>query len=195
MELAANRLPWLVVGLGNPEAGYLQNRHNLGFRALDALEAKVKVGWGRKFGGDFAQGDLGGVKALLLKPSTFMNRSGEAVAPAAGFFKVPAERVLVLHDELDLPLGRLQLKQGGGHGGHNGLRSIEAALGTREFGRVRLGIGRPPAGWDAADFVLSDFRPDELNAVEVEVQAAVAAVEAVLAQGLQKAMNQQNRRA
>ena len=167
--------PLLIAGLGNPESRYQGNRHNLGFRVLDVWAAKLKV--------------------LLLKPLTFMNRSGESVEPAARFFKVSPADLIVAHDELDLPLGRLQLKQGGGHGGHNGLRSIEAALGTREFGRLRLGIGRPPEGWDAADFVLADFLKEEAAEVEMEVQQAVAALQAVVEQGIKKAMNAHNRRA
>jgi PTH1 family peptidyl-tRNA hydrolase len=123
-----------------------------------------------------------------------MNRSGEAVQQATQFFKVLSAEVLVVHDELDMPLGRIQLKRGGGTGGHNGLRSIEAALGTKEFGRLRLGIGRPPAAWDPADYVLSDFTKDEQNAVADEVKAAVAACEAVIREGIQKAMNHHNRR-
>ena len=187
--------PLLIAGLGNPESRYQGNRHNLGFRVLDVWAAKLKLEWGRKFDGELGQGQIGETKVLLLKPLTFMNRSGESVEPAARFFKVSPADLIVAHDELDLPLGRLQLKQGGGHGGHNGLRSIEAALGTREFGRLRLGIGRPPEGWDAADFVLADFLKEEAAEVEMEVQQAVAALQAVVEQGIKKAMNAHNRRA
>ncbi len=143
----------IVGGLGNPEPRYARNRHNLGFRVVDALGDQIGAEWGRKFEGELGQGSMkasGGAgadaKVLLLKPQTFMNRSGDSVAPAARFFKLELSQVLVVHDELDLELGRIQLKQGGGTGGHNGLRSIEAAMGSREFGRLRLGIGRPPAG-------------------------------------------------
>jgi PTH1 family peptidyl-tRNA hydrolase len=186
--------PLLFVGLGNPEPRYQRNRHNLGFRAIEALGAKIGAEWARKFGGELGQGVIGEAKVLLLKPLTFMNRSGEAVAPAARFFKVPLPQLWVVHDELDLELGRVQLKQGGGTGGHNGLRSIEAALGAREFGRLRLGIGRPPAGWDPADYVLSDFPKSEDEAVEAEVQAALAAMLAVVTEGTKKAMTEYNRR-
>ena len=188
------RLPCLVVGLGNPEPRYARNRHNLGFRVLDALAARMGVEWARKFDGLFGQGSLDGAKVLLLKPQTFMNRSGDSVAPAARFFKLGPAELWVAHDELDLELGRIQLKQGGGNGGHNGLRSIEAALGSRDFGRLRLGIGRPPAGWDPADYVLSDFDRSEEEQVEAEVQSALAALTAVVSEGTQKAMNQHNRR-
>ena len=183
----------LIVGLGNPEPRYQRNRHNLGFRVVDALGEKIGAEWARKFDGELAQGNVGGVKVLLLKPQTFMNRSGDSVAPAVRFFKLALTQVLVAHDELDLELGRIQLKQGGGSGGHNGLRSIEAALGSKDFGRLRLGIGRPPAEWDAADYVLSDFAKSEEEAVEVEVQSALAALTAVISEGMQKAMTQHNR--
>jgi len=192
----------LVVGLGNPEPRYRRNRHNLGFRVVDALGAKIGAEWTRKFDGELGQATVGalagkpaggGTKVLLLKPPTFMNRSGDSVAPAARFFKVELAQVWVVHDELDLELGRIQLKQGGGNGGHNGLRSIEAALGSKDFGRLRLGIGRPPAEWDAADYVLSDFTKEEEGAVEAEVQAALAALTAVITEGMQKAMTQHNR--
>ncbi len=186
--------PILIVGLGNPETRYQRNRHNLGFRVVDALAAKLGAEWTRKFDGELAQGTMGVAKVLLLKPQTFMNRSGDSVAPAARFFKLELGQVLVVHDELDLELGRIQLKQGGGNGGHNGLRSIEAALGSKDFGRLRLGIGRPPAEWDPADYVLSDFTKLEEAAVETEIQAALAALTAVTSEGMQKAMTQHNRR-
>ncbi len=184
----------LVVGLGNPEPRYAHNRHNLGFRVLDALAGVLKVDWARRFDGELGQAQVAGRRIYLLKPLTFMNRSGDSVGPAARFFKLSPAEVLVAHDELDLPLGRIQLKVGGGHNGHNGLKSVEAGLGTKEFGRLRLGIGRPPAEWDPADFVLADFQKQELDAVEAEVQQAVAALSAVLAQGMTKAMNEHNRR-
>lgn len=183
-----------MVGLGNPERQYRDNRHNFGFRVLDAIGEKLKVDWQRKFDGELGQGKIGDRRVMVQKPLTFMNRSGDSVGPAVRFYKVPLSQLLVVHDELDLPLGRLQLRQGGGHGGHNGLRSIEAALGSKDFGRLRLGIGRPPAGWDPADHVLSDFRQEEVAAVADAVTAAVTAVEAVLTVGFAKAMNEHNRR-
>lgn len=186
----------LFAGLGNPEPRYQHNRHNLGFHALEALALALgnAIGaWGRKFNGELAQGAIGGTKVFLLKPETFMNRSGDSVAPALRFFKLEPASLWVVHDELDLDLGRIQLKQGGGTGGHNGLRSIEASLGSREFGRLRLGIGRPPAGWDPADYVLSDFQKSEVEAVKAEVQSAVAAMRAIVAEGAKKAMNEHNR--
>ncbi len=183
----------LIVGLGNPEPRYQRNRHNLGFRVVDGFGAKIGAEWARKFDGELGQGVVSGTKVLLLKPQTFMNRSGDSVAPVARFFKVEPAQIWVVHDELDLELGRIQLKQGGGNGGHNGLRSIEAALGSKDFGRLRLGIGRPPMNRDAAGYVLSDFESSEEEAVEAEVQAALAALSAVVTEGMQKAMTQHNR--
>jgi len=186
--------PHLLVGLGNPEPRYARNRHNLGFRVVDALGAQIGADWARKFDGELGQAVIAGEKVLLLKPMTFMNRSGDSVAPTARFFKVPPSRVWVAHDELDLDFGRVQLKQGGGTAGHNGLKSIAASLGSKDFGRLRLGIGRPPAGLDPADYVLSDFTKSEEPEVAAEVEVAAAALTALVAEGIQKAMNQHNRR-
>ena len=133
----------LVVGLGNPGAGHASNRHNIGFMAVDAIVRRHGFGPFRaKFHGEIAQGDVAGVKVLALKPTTYMNDSGRSVAAAAGFFKIPPADVVVLHDELDLAEGRLRVKRGGGHAGHNGLRSIHAHVGA-DYRRIRLGIGHP----------------------------------------------------
>ena len=187
--------PLLVVGLGNPEPRYQGNRHNLGFRVVDALGVRAGARWSERFRSQLGQGSLGDARLFLLKPLTFMNASGEAVAAAAKFYKIPPEAILVAHDELDLPLSRIQLRIDGGHGGHNGLRSIEGLLGSRAFGRLRLGIGRPPVGWDAANYVLSDFETSERAEVDREVEAATAAAEAAVVDGMQAAMNRFNRRA
>lgn len=191
----------LVVGLGNPGERYQATRHNLGFRVIDLIAER----WGRpafrdKFKGTWAQVELpapsGREKVFLLKPLTFMNLSGESVQPAAAFFKEPPERVLVLHDELDLPLGRLMLKQGGGAGGHNGLKSVTERLGTPGYLRLRLGIGRPPVEFrgDTADFVLQGFPPPDQPTVDRLLEGAVDAVELLVKEGLQTAMNRVNRR-
>jgi PTH1 family peptidyl-tRNA hydrolase len=139
---------WLVVGLGNPEPDYARDRHNVGFMVLDELASwKGADPFRKKFAGKLSRLLLGEVDLLLLKPWTYMNESGNAVQPAAAFYRIPTERILVIHDEVDLPCGTVRLKQGGGHAGHNGLRSIISRLGTAEFGRVRVGIGRPPEGF------------------------------------------------
>jgi peptidyl-tRNA hydrolase, PTH1 family len=187
----------LVVGLGNPGKSYEDTRHNVGFAVVDALaRAAGADAWRDKFSGFVARGRLGSTDLALLKPQTFMNLSGQSVQPAAAFFKVPAASVLVVHDELDLPFGELRLKQGGGHAGHNGLRSIIERLGTADFGRLRVGIGRPPPGYrgDVASYVLSRFDAVERAQIDDLYASARAALEAVAAGGLGAAMNRVNAR-
>ncbi|MHA6324919.1 aminoacyl-tRNA hydrolase [Roseivivax sp. CAU 1753] len=147
----------LLVGLGNPGRDYAGHRHNIGFMALDRIAETHGFGpWKQKFQGAVTEGQLGGGKVLLLKPGTFMNRSGQAVGEAARFYKIPPEDVIVFHDELDLAPGRLKCKQGGGHAGHNGLRSIHGHIGE-SYGRVRLGIGHPGRKELVSGYVLHDF--------------------------------------
>ena len=184
----------LVVGLGNPGARYRRNRHNVGFRVADEVAKAAGGSWSRKFDGELAQGSLGGVRVAVLKPETFMNLSGDSVAAAAGFFKLGPEGVVVAHDELDLPFGELRVKRGGGHAGHNGLRSIAERMGSSEFVRVRVGVGRPPMGWDAAGYVLGDFTAEEERELESLVERAAEAVVAVATDGAQMAMNRFNGR-
>ena len=147
----------LFVGLGNPGAKYAQNRHNIGFMAIDRIAEKHDFGsWRTKFQGQICEGKLGDIKVLLLKPSTFMNLSGQSVEKTARFHKITLDEITVFHDELDLAPGKVRLKQGGGHAGHNGLRSIHAHLGA-DYARVRLGIGHPGHKDAVANFVLHDF--------------------------------------
>jgi PTH1 family peptidyl-tRNA hydrolase len=149
--------PTLLVGLGNPGAEYARHRHNIGFMALEALAAGCgPVNWQGKFHGLFAGGQLAGQKVLFLKPQTFMNRSGLSVGEACTFYKIPPEQVIVLHDDLDLPPGRIKIKRGGGHGGHNGLKSCDAAIG-QNYKRIRLGIGHPGRKELVTPYVLGDF--------------------------------------
>lgn len=191
----------IVVGLGNPGARYGGTRHNIGFQVIDLIAAR----WGRpafrdKFRAELALVEMPGPsaaeKVYLLKPLTFMNLSGQSVKPAAAFFKQAPVDVLVLHDELDLPLGRVQLKEGGGSGGHNGLKSITQELASADYKRLRLGIGRPPVEFrgSPADFVLQAFAPSEGPQVESLVSRAADAVELLLKQGSSMAMNNINRR-
>src|SRR5207245_1692397 len=135
---------WLIVGLGNPGPEYAGNRHNIGFMVVDEIARRARLGggWRSKFGGEIWQGDVAGTRAALVKPMKYMNLSGEVVQPAAAFLKIEPDRLLVVHDELDLPFGRMQIKVGGGTAGHNGLKSIAQRMGTPEFLRVRVGIGR-----------------------------------------------------
>jgi PTH1 family peptidyl-tRNA hydrolase len=183
----------LIVGLGNPERKYERNRHNVGFRVLDEIARAAKLDWGRKFSGELAQGELGATKVGILKPLTFMNLSGDAVAAAARFFKVSVEEIVVVHDELDLEFGRLQVKRGGGTAGHNGLRSIAEHLGP-DFSRVRIGVGRPPAGRDGASWVLADFSAEEETALQDLVPKAAEAARMIAVDGVPTAMNHFNRR-
>lgn len=147
----------LVVGLGNPGVGYARNRHNIGFMAVDAIAARHRFApFRRRFHGEAAEGGAGGRKVLILKPMTYMNESGRAVAAAAGFYKIPPGDVLVFHDELDLAAGKVRCKTGGGHAGHNGLRSLHAHIGA-DYRRVRLGIGHPGDKDRVIGHVLKDF--------------------------------------
>jgi PTH1 family peptidyl-tRNA hydrolase len=183
----------LLVGLGNPDARYQRNRHNVGFRVADLLAQRAGLAFSARFDGLFAKGSLGPVPVAILKPMTFMNRSGESVRAAVALFKLPPEDLVVIHDELDLDFGRLQIKKGGGHAGHNGLRSIGEDLGTQEFVRVRIGVGRPPSERDASSHVLSDFSQEEERALEPLIQRAADAAVAVVAEGAEAAMNRFNR--
>jgi len=157
---------YLVVGLGNPGTRYAHNRHNIGFMAAEAISAVFSFGpWSKKFHGKISTGEIDGEKVLILLPETYMNESGRAVQAACTFHKIGPENVIILHDEIELAPGKIRLKQGGGHGGHNGLKSIDAAIGTN-YWRVRLGIGRPPelengTLMDTADYVLSNFSAAE----------------------------------
>ena len=183
----------LVVGLGNPGPRYAGTRHNAGFLVVDLfaerLGASFKAHKGRA---DVAETRLDGVPVVLVKPRAFMNESGGPVVAVARFYKVPVERISVVHDELDLPYGALRLKRGGGDGGHNGLRSVTAALGDKEYLRVRFGIGRPPGRQDPADYVLRDFSAAERKDLAFHVDRAADALEALLAQGLEVAQNSYN---
>jgi PTH1 family peptidyl-tRNA hydrolase len=187
--------PWLVVGLGNPGVDYARHRHNVGFMVADLLAGRLGVRFGRhrRAVAEAAEARLGvGLDApriVLVKPMTYMNLSGGPVAGLAQFYKTPAERIIAIHDELDIPYGQIRLKIGGGEGGHNGLRSMSRSLGSKEYVRTRFGIGRPPGRQDPADFVLSDFSAVERKELDFLVDRAADAVEAVLTRGLEWAQN------
>jgi PTH1 family peptidyl-tRNA hydrolase len=183
---SASSLDLLVVGLGNPGREYARNRHNVGWLVADELARRHGGSWRSKFSGSLAEVRVGEHKVALLKPETFMNDSGRAVQAAMRFFKLPPDAVLVVHDDADLDLGRLQVRRGGGLAGHNGLRSIAAQLGTPEFHRLRVGVGRPERGdrRPLADFLLSDFDP--ATDVDAIVTRAADAAEAVMTEGLDR---------
>jgi PTH1 family peptidyl-tRNA hydrolase len=182
----------LVVGLGNPGRRYASHRHNVGFQCLDRLARAWGLSFSRrKHKALLAEGGIAGLKVILAKPQTFMNLSGEAVGRLARFYKVPPESILVIYDDLDLPVGKIRLRPEGGSGGHKGMKSIIEHLGSDAFPRLRVGIGRPTHG-DPVDYVLSDFAPDERMAIEDAYERAVSAVELWLAEGIEAAMNRYN---
>ncbi|MCL5040205.1 MAG: aminoacyl-tRNA hydrolase [Firmicutes bacterium] len=184
----------LLVGLGNPGHKYGQTRHNVGFWVIDALSAAhgLRVDQ-RGFHSLWTQASVAGVKAILLKPQTYMNESGRAVAAALHYYRLTPADLVVVCDDLDLPPGRLRIRGRGGSGGHNGLKSIISALASEDFPRIRIGLGRPPEGWDAADFVLAPFTPEERGEVNRAISEAAGALEVILTQGLEQAMNLYNR--
>ena len=187
-------LDLLVVGLGNPGRDYARNRHNVGSMVVDELARRHAGSWRGKFSGRLAEVRIDGHKVALLKPETYMNESGRSVGAASSFFNVAPDAVLVIHDESDLELGRLQLRLGGGLAGHNGLRSVAQHLKTPEFLRLRVGVGRPERGdpRPLADWVLSNFGPHE--DVDALVARAADAVETLDADGVERAQIQVNRR-
>jgi PTH1 family peptidyl-tRNA hydrolase len=193
--MAAVETWFLIVGLGNPGSDYAQTRHNAGFMLVDRLAAQWKVAWSgqRRFQAQLARLEDGARRLMLCKPETFMNSSGESVGPLAAYFKIPLEKILVVVDDADLPLGELRLRPGGSSGGHHGLESIEQHLGSRDYARLRIGIGRDPGGArQIAGYVLSSFKKDELELVEKVLQTAAEQVECWLASGVGPAMNKFN---
>jgi PTH1 family peptidyl-tRNA hydrolase len=183
----ASTLDLLVAGLGNPGREYERTRHNLGWLVLDELARRHGGSWRSKFSGSFAEVRLGDLRLGLLKPETYMNESGRAVGEAARFYKVEPEGLLVVHDDVDLEPGRLQARAGGGLAGHNGLRSLAQHLGSQEFDRLRIGVGRPGRGdpRSVSDWVLSGFAPED--DVEALIAKAADAVETIAAEGLEAA--------
>jgi PTH1 family peptidyl-tRNA hydrolase len=184
----------LIVGLGNPGAAYASHRHNIGFRVVDALARIHSLGFSRdkRAQAQVAEGEIAGQRVLLAKPQTFMNRSGRAVGRLVRGHDIPLERLLVIYDDLDLPLGRLRLRPEGGTGGHKGMASISEVLGSKAFARLRVGVDRPPGNMDPADYVLQPFDQEETAAVSLVVARAAEAVECWLADGITAAMDNYN---
>jgi len=180
----------LVVGLGNPGPRYAGNRHNIGFLVADELAARMDGKFkSHRSGADIVEGRVGEQRIVLAKPRSFMNVSGGPVVGAVRFFKLDPEDIVVIHDELDLPFGTIRLKFGGGENGHNGLRSITKSLGTRDYYRVRFGVGRPPGRMDPADYVLRDFSSAELKDIAYLIDRCADAVEALVRVGIESAQN------
>ncbi|KAK9114807.1 hypothetical protein Syun_021604 [Stephania yunnanensis] len=179
--------PWLLVGLGNPGKMYQRTRHNVGFEMLDAIADSEGISMGSvQFKARFGKGHIGRVPVILAKPQTFMNASAESVGPIVSYYKIPLSQVLVMFDDLDLPFGRLRLLPKGGHGGQNGMRSIIERLGTRDFPRLRIGIGRPPGKMDPVNYVLRPFNKEEQAELEFTLQRGLEAVRILLLEGFNK---------
>ena len=185
---------WIVAFLGNPGLKYNGTRHNAGFMAADAMEKKLGVSINKmRFKALTQPADIGGKKVLLMKPQTYMNLSGDAIVQAANFYKVPPERVIVVSDETALPIGRLRIRRGGSAGGHNGLKSVIARLGSDQFPRRRLGVGdKPHADFEMADWVLSAFKGQDAADMELVAKKAADAVECYITEGADRAMNRFN---
>ncbi|MGZ4447111.1 MAG: aminoacyl-tRNA hydrolase [Nocardioides sp.] len=190
---------WLVVGLGNPGPSYAGNRHNVGYLVTDELASRIGSPFRSHKSGraDVVEGRLGtpgtpGPRVVLARPRCYMNESGGPVKALATFYKVPPERIVAIHDELDIAFGTLRVKLGGGDNGHNGLRSMRSSLGTGDFYRVRAGIGRPPGRQDVADFVLSDYSRVEQKELPFQVDRAADAVESLLTDGLEQTQQRFN---
>jgi PTH1 family peptidyl-tRNA hydrolase len=188
-------MPKLIVGLGNPGTKYANTRHNVGWMVLDAFAQKHGVTIDRSgFHGIYGEmrWPATGDKVILLKPLTYMNLSGRSAAPAARFYKVSPAEILAVYDDLDLPPGKLRMREKGSAGGHNGMKSMIQELGTQEFPRLRIGIGRPAPGWEVPDWVLAPFGPDDAAAIAQVLPRAVEAIETFLTEGTLKAMSRYN---
>ncbi len=193
-------MTWLIVGLGNPGTKYERNRHNIGFRVVDEFARRSGLpAWrATKLGAESSSGTVAGTKVVIIKPQEFMNLSGFATRRALDFHHISPKHLIVVHDEIDLDFGVIRLKQDGGHGGHNGLRSIIEQLGLRDFARLRVGVGRdpnkPPGSKEAASWVLSDFSRSQDAEINSLISISCDCIEAVLKNGMTAAMNQHNGR-
>lgn len=188
-------IAWVIAGLGNPDEQYRRSRHNLGFMALDRLARRHRVLLNqRRFKAHLGRCEIEGYTVMLAQPQTYMNASGESLAPILGYFKVQPARLIVIHDELDLDALTLRIKRGGGHAGNNGVCSIIDSLGTGDFVRIRIGVGHPPQGRDAIGYVLQPLTRDEVAAFDPVIERAADAAEAIVGIGVERAMNKFNQR-
>lgn len=179
----------VIVGLGNPGPQYAETRHNIGFLLVDLLAESYRFEFRPKYQGLCAEGNVEGERLLLLKPQTFMNLSGRSVSEIVHFYKVPGEDLLIVHDDMDLPLGKIRLRDQGSAGGHNGIKSILAELGSEKFWRLKLGVGRPPKEWDPARYVLSAFVEDEITQLDDVLERAEKATNLWIKGETARAMN------
>jgi len=192
LEGRSTAAPHLIVGLGNPGRRYEGNRHNIGFQCLDHLAQEHNIDISkRRFKGIYGVGEIDSHRVILLKPLTFMNESGASIGPLSRWFKVPAERILLIYDDLDLTLAKIRLRPGGGSGGHNGVKSAITALGTPDFCRVRVGIGRPAHG-DPIDYVLNDFSVDQLPVIRQAYEHVEKVIRCYVSEGVHRAMDAYN---
>lgn len=188
---------YLIVGLGNPGMKYDATKHNMGFKVIDELVETYGIpSSGTSLKGMYGKGMIGGEKVILIKPMTYMNNSGECVRAFVDYYKVdPEEEVIIIYDDITLEPGSIRVRKKGSAGGHNGIKSIIAHLGTEKFKRIRVGVGEKPKNWDLADFVLSPFKPEEKDAVREGIEKAAKAVEVILTDGADAAMNRYNKKA
>jgi PTH1 family peptidyl-tRNA hydrolase len=187
-------MDWIIAGLGNPGPRYADTRHNIGKMIVERLAERHGIGLSEsRNDARYGKGRVGDARVLLATPLLYMNDSGRAIGPLARFFKIPAENVLVVYDEMDLPLGRIRIREKGGAGGHNGMRSLIQHLGGEDFPRLRAGIGRPPKDWAGADYVLSSFTGEEAEERDELIERAADAIEEIIRESLISAMNRHNR--
>ena len=183
----------IVAGLGNPGSEYEKTKHNVGFMFVDALADKLGVtDWKDKFDAKIGEARIGAEKVLLVKPQTYMNESGQAIGPLMNFYKLDAEDLIVVHDDMDIPAGTIRIRKKGSAGGHNGIKSVLAHVGDEHFARVRIGIGRPMPGWTVVNHVLAPFVPEDVPKIDEAIKYLVPAVECMVTDDVDKAMNQYN---
>lgn len=183
----------IIVGLGNPGNEYAKTRHNVGFMMVDALADHLNISlWKDKFNAKIAEGRIGTEKILLVKPQTYMNNSGEAVGPLMRWYKVAPEDIFVAHDDMDIPAGTIRIRKKGSSGGHNGIKSLIAHIGSENFARIRLGIGRPLAGWTVVNHVLAPFPAEDKVEVDKAIKYLIPAIECMVTDSVDKAMNKYN---
>jgi len=184
---------YVIIGLGNPGTRYEKTRHNVGFDAIDLLSKKHNIGMTKiKHKAVIGDGTIEGCRVLLVKPQTFMNLSGESVREIIEWYKIPTRNIIILYDDIDLPVGKLRIRPNGSSGTHNGMRSVIYQIQSEDFPRIRIGVDKPPQGWDLADFVLSKFLSDERKIVDDVIENATRAVEVILKSGVDNAMNRFN---
>lgn len=183
----------LIIGLGNPGTKYINTRHNIGFEAIDALSESYNIDIKKsKFKAFFGEGKIRSNRVLLVKPQTYMNLSGESVAAFASWYKISPENILIIYDDVSLPIGQIRIRTKGSAGGHNGIKSIIQNLGRDDFERIKIGINEKPAGWDLANYVLSKFTEDERIELDKTIKDVTKATEMIITKGIQEAMNVYN---